>query len=56
MESEIKPKVLKTISDLTKDYTKLIKYQKERLENVLSGKSFSSSKEKNYNLIVDKNS
>ena len=51
MESEIKPKVLKTISDLTKDYTKLIKYQKERLENVLSGKSSSSSKEKNYNLI-----
>ena len=54
MESEIKPKVLKTISDLTKDYTKLIKYQKERLENVLSGKSSSSSKEKNYNLIVTK--
>jgi len=27
MESEIKPKVLKTISNLTKDYNKLIKYQ-----------------------------
>ena len=31
MESEIKPKVLKTVQDLTKEYNKLIKYQKERL-------------------------
>jgi len=52
MESEIKPKVLKTISDLTKDYNKLIKYQNQKLENILEGKNFSSPKEKNYQQIV----
>ena len=52
MESEIKPKVLKTISDLTKDYNKLIKYQNEKLECVLTSKSFSPSKEKNYKKIA----
>ena len=31
METEIKPKVLKTIHTLTKEYNKLIKYQKEKL-------------------------
>ena len=31
METEIKPKVLKTVNTLTKEYTKLIKYQKEKL-------------------------
>ena len=30
-ETEIKPKVLKTVNTLTKEYTKLIKYQKEKL-------------------------
>ena len=53
MESEIKPKVLKTINDLTKEYNKLIKYQKERLECVLHSQVFSPSKEKNYKKIVD---
>ena len=52
METEIKPKVLKTINAITKEYIKLIKYQKERLQSVLSGKTFSSSKEKNYERIV----
>ena len=52
MESEIKPKVLKTINSITKEYIKLIKYQKERLQVTLEGKSFSSSKEKNYEKIV----
>ena len=52
MESEIKPKVLKTVSNLTKEYNKLIKYQKERLETILVGKTTSGSKEKNYNKIV----
>ncbi len=52
METEIKPKVLKTINELTKEYNKLIKYQKEKLECVLSSKIFSSSKEKNYEKIV----
>ena len=31
METEIKPKVLKTVNTLTKEYAKLIKYQKEKL-------------------------
>jgi len=53
MESEIKPKVLKTIHDLTKEYNKLIKYQKEKLDCVLKNKIFSSSKEKNYKKIVE---
>ncbi len=52
MESEIKPKVLKTINILTKEYNKLIKYQKEKLECVLNSQNFSSAKEKGYDKIV----
>ena len=52
MENEIKPKVLKTIHTLTKEYNKLIKYQKERLQSMLDGINFSTSKEKNYEKIV----
>jgi len=53
MESEIKPKVLETVNTLTKDYSKLIKYQKEKLDCILNSTSFSSSKEKNYQKIVN---
>ena len=53
MESEIKPKILQTVHALTKEYNKLIKYQKEKLECVLNSKKISSSKEKNYKKIVD---
>ncbi len=53
METEIKPKVLKTVSTLTKEYNKLIKYQKEKLDCVLNSKNFSSAKEKGYQKIVD---
>jgi RNA polymerase primary sigma factor len=53
METEIKPKVLKTILTLTKEYTKLIKYQKEKLECVLNSQIFSPSKEKSYEKIVN---
>ena len=53
METEIKPKVLQTVYNLTKEYNKLIKYQKEKLDCVLNSKQFSSSKEKNYKKIVD---
>ena len=53
METEIKPKVLQTVYNLTKEYNKLIKYQKEKLECVLSLKEFSPSKEKNYKKIVE---
>ena len=53
METEIKPKVLQTVHNLTKEYNKLIKYQKEKLECVLKSQAFSTSKEKNYKKIVD---
>ena len=53
MESEIKPKVLKTVHILTKEYNKLIKYQKEKLDCSLKSEVFSPSKEKNYNNIVN---
>ncbi len=53
METEIKPKVLQTIHILTKDYNKLIKYQREKLDCVLNSQKFSTSKEKNYKKIVD---
>ena len=53
MESEIKPKVLKTVHILTKEYNKLIKYQKEKLDCSLKSEVFSLSKEKNYNKIVN---
>jgi len=53
MENEIKPKVLETINTLTKDYNKLIKYQKEKLECVLKSRDFSTAKEKSYNKIVN---
>ena len=53
MESEIKPKVLQTVRILTKQYNKLIKYQKEKLDCILNSQTFSYSKEKNYKKIVD---
>ncbi len=53
MESEIKPKVLQTVHILTKEYRKLIKYQKEKLDCVLNSQTFSPSKEKGYTKIVN---
>ena len=53
MENEIKPKVLETINILTRDYNKLIKYQKEKLNCILNSITFSSSKEKSYQKIVN---
>ncbi len=53
MESEIKPKVLKTVNTLTKEYNKLIKYQKEKLDCVLNSKTFSPAKEKGHDKIVN---
>ena len=52
MENEIKPKILETVNKLTKDYTKLIKYQKEKLDCVLNSSEFTNSKEKSYQKIV----
>jgi len=53
MESEIKPKVLQTVHTLTKEYRKLIKYQKDKLDCVLNSQTFSVSKEKGYTKIVN---
>ncbi|WP_440930223.1 RNA polymerase sigma factor RpoD [Candidatus Pelagibacter sp.] len=57
METEIKPKVLKTINELTKEYNKLIKYQKDNLNCVLNSEQFSTTKQKTYekinNLILE---
>ena len=53
MESEIKPKVLKTVNTLTKEYNKLIKYQKEKLDCVLNSQNFSPAKEKGHDKIVN---
>ena len=46
MESEIKPKVLKTVNTLTKEYGKLIKYQKEKIDCILNSKTFPPLKKK----------
>ena len=58
MEQEIRPKVILTIDNLCKDYTKLIKIQNEKLDCALNSKDFTKAKEKTYqkiqNEIVDK--
>ena len=51
MEEEIKPQVISTIHSLSKQYSKLIKYQNEKLDCVLKGKEFSRSKEKAFKEI-----
>ena len=51
MEEEIKPKILKLLESLTKNYLKLQKYQKENLDCILSGKELSVSKNKNFKKI-----
>ena len=53
MESEIKPKVLETINNLTKNYSKLIKHQKEKLDSILNITKYSPAKEKNYQKLVN---
>ena len=52
METEIKPKVLKTVNTLTREYSKLIKYQKQKLDCVLNSQVFSTAKEKGHDKIV----
>ena len=51
MEEEIKPKIIKIIDSLTKDYLKLQKYQKEKLDCILTSKELSVSKNKNFKKI-----
>ena len=51
MEEEIKPKVILTINALCKNFTKLIKYQNEKLKSTLESKEFTRSKETGYKKI-----
>ena len=53
MEEEIKPKIILLISVLSKNYIKLIKYQKEKLNAILLGENFTPAKEKGYNKIIN---
>jgi len=48
MEEEIKPKIIKIIDSLNKDYIKLQKYQREKLDCILASKELSVSKNKNF--------
>ena len=51
MEEEIRPKIINIIDILTKNYTKLQKYQKEKLDCLLMAKELSISKNKNFKKI-----
>lgn len=53
MEAEIKPQVLASMNFLYKNYTKIIKYQKEKLDCALNAKEFSRSKEIGYQKIQE---
>jgi len=58
MEQEIKPQVISTMNILCKEYTKLIKFQKDKLHCALNDEQFSNAKEKSYqkiqNGVIDK--
>ena len=51
MEEEIKPKIIEIIDNLSKSYTKLKRYQIEKLNCMLDGKELSVSKNKNFKKI-----
>ena len=53
MEEEIKPKILKILESLNKNYLKLKKYQLEKLECLLASKELSVSKNKNFKKIQE---
>ena len=50
MEEEIKPKIINILESLNKNYSKLQKYQVEKLECLLAAKELSVSKNKNFKL------
>ena len=58
MEEEIKPQIIASINVLCKDYTKLIKFQNEKLNCALNAQEFSRARERNYqklqNTIIKK--
>jgi len=51
MEEEIKPKIVNIIDTLGKNYLKLQKYQREKLNCILAAKDLSVSKNKNFKRI-----
>ncbi len=51
MEEEIKPKIINIFENLTKNYLKLQKYQREKLNCILAAKELSVSKNKNFKKI-----
>ena len=51
MEEEIKPKIINILESLNKNYSKLQKYQKEKLNCLLNSKELSVSKNKNFKKI-----
>ena len=51
MEEEIKPKIINILESLNKNYSKLQKYQTEKLECLLAAKELSVSKNKNFKKI-----
>ena len=53
MEAEIKPQVLSSMNFLYKNYTKIIKYQKEKLDCALNAREFSRSKETGYQKVQE---
>ena len=53
MEEEVRPKIISTIDALCKNYSKLIKYQNEKLECKLNAKEFTRTKDIGYKKIQD---
>ncbi len=53
MEEEIKPKIINILESLKKNYSKLQKYQIEKLECLLDSKELSVSKNKNFKKIQE---
>jgi len=53
MEEEIKPKIINILDSLNKNYSKLKKYQVEKLECLLASKELSVSKNKNFKKIQE---
>ena len=51
MEEEIKPKIINILDSLNKNYSKLQKYQIEKLNCLLASKELSVSKNKNFKKI-----
>ncbi|MFL2889878.1 MAG: RNA polymerase sigma factor RpoD [Pelagibacteraceae bacterium] len=51
MEEEIKPKIINILDVLTKNYSKLQKYQREKLDCLLVSRELSTSKNKNFKKI-----